>query len=152
MVQGRATKWIREALPFFEPVPSFFMVDVKGYKGIVVVTAYLLSALLHCANHRAGINCRFGMKGVAAAAHYDGRRNFVAMLRGRKRYEDLRSRMQDRVLTCAFRCALCRYILQPPAECKNLVLYQRGHPSARHSMVDWSNIDEVGHGEVLVVF
>jgi hypothetical protein len=33
-----------------------------------------------------GINCRFGMKGVAAAAHFDGRRNFVAMLRGRKRY------------------------------------------------------------------
>jgi hypothetical protein len=27
------------------------------------------------------------MKGVAAAAHFDGRRNFVAMLRGRKRYE-----------------------------------------------------------------
>jgi len=32
-----------------------------------------------------GINCRFGMRGVAAAAHYDGKRNFIAMLRGRKR-------------------------------------------------------------------
>ena len=37
-------------------------------------------------NAISGINCRFGMKGVAAAAHYDGGRNFVAMLRGRKRY------------------------------------------------------------------
>jgi len=26
------------------------------------------------------------MRGVAAAAHYDGKRNFIAMLRGRKRW------------------------------------------------------------------
>jgi hypothetical protein len=36
-------------------------------------------------NHFVGINCRFGMRGVIAEAHYDGRRNFVAMIRGRKR-------------------------------------------------------------------
>lgn len=33
-----------------------------------------------------GVNCRIGMKGVTAAAHYDSRRNYVAMIRGRKRY------------------------------------------------------------------
>ena len=32
-----------------------------------------------------GINCRFGMRGVSATAHFDGARNFVAMLRGKKR-------------------------------------------------------------------
>lgn len=32
-----------------------------------------------------GVNCRFGMKGVTAAAHYDSRRNYIAMIRGRKR-------------------------------------------------------------------
>ena len=65
-----------------------------------------------------GINCRFGMKGVIAAAHYDGHRNFLGMVRGRK-----------------------RIILLPPSECKNLSLHPKGHPSARHSSFDWSNID-----------
>lgn len=32
-----------------------------------------------------GINCRFGMKGVTATAHYDGHKNYIAMVRGRKR-------------------------------------------------------------------
>ncbi len=67
-----------------------------------------------------GINCRLGMKGVAAAAHYDGHRNFVAMVRGRK-----------------------RYVLLPPSECERLELFPRGHPSSRHSQVSWSNLTEV---------
>ena len=33
-----------------------------------------------------GIQCRFGMRGVIAEAHYDGGRNMVAMLKGAKRY------------------------------------------------------------------
>ena len=32
-----------------------------------------------------GIQCRFGMRGVIAEAHYDGGRNMVAMLKGAKR-------------------------------------------------------------------
>jgi hypothetical protein len=60
------------------------------------------------------------------------------------------------VLTCVTNCTYplatlrehCahtyRYILQPPSECKHLHLYPRGHPSARHSDVDWSNIEQVG--------
>ena len=61
-----------------------------------------------------GTHCRFGSKGVWATAHYDGKRNFVAMVRGSK-----------------------RYILAPPSQCSQLSLWPRGHPSARHSSIDW---------------
>jgi hypothetical protein len=63
-----------------------------------------------------GINCRFGSRGASAAAHYDESRNFVVVLGGRR-----------------------RYILSPPSECPNLELYPDGHPSSRHSKVDWSH-------------
>ena len=67
-----------------------------------------------------GIQCRFGMKGVIAEAHYDGGRNMVAMLKGAK-----------------------RYILNPPSECALLdIIADKGHPSYRHSTTDWSNEDE----------
>ena len=62
-----------------------------------------------------GIQCRFGMRGVIAEAHYDGGRNMVAMLKGAK-----------------------RYILSPPAACKDLtIIPDRQHPSFRHSTTDW---------------
>ena len=64
------------------------------------------------------------MKGVIAGAHYDAGRNFVAMVKGRK-----------------------RYILLPPKACKDLALLPRGHPSARHSMLDWSNMTEISQYE-----
>lgn len=60
------------------------------------------------------------MKGIIAAPHFDSRRNFVAMVRGRK-----------------------RYILLPPNECKNLKLYPRGHPSARHSSISWADAGQL---------
>ena len=67
-----------------------------------------------------GIQCRFGMKGVIAEAHYDGGRNMVAMLKGAK-----------------------RYILNPPSECQLLdIIADKAHPSYRHSRTDWSNEDE----------
>jgi hypothetical protein len=66
-----------------------------------------------------GINCRFGMKGVISEAHYDFSRNFIILLHGQK-----------------------RYILAHPQECSNLELHPLGHPSARHSSVDWSNPSE----------
>uniref|UniRef100_A0A7S2SVX9 JmjC domain-containing protein n=1 Tax=Rhizochromulina marina TaxID=1034831 RepID=A0A7S2SVX9_9STRA len=65
-----------------------------------------------------GIHCRFGMRGIVAAAHYDGSRNFVTILRG-------------------FR----RYLLGAPRNCKHMHLYHHPHPSARHSEVDWSAPD-----------
>lgn len=57
--------WLYDELPFFKPVKSLFMVDVKAQQGI---------------------HCRFGMKGVIAEAHFDGSRNAVAMLGGLRRW------------------------------------------------------------------
>lgn len=62
------------------------------------------------------INCRFGMKGVMATNHLDGERNFVTLLSGER-----------------------RYILSHPQNCAAMSLFPFGHPSARHSAVDWSD-------------
>ena len=98
-MEGAHETFIREDLPFFDKSNDFFVVDASKQKGI---------------------NCRFGMKGVVAEAHYDGGRNMVAMIQGRK-----------------------RYILLPPSTCSVLSLLPLGHPSARHSTIDWSDMDEV---------
>jgi hypothetical protein len=63
-----------------------------------------------------GINCRFGSRGVIAETHYDQSRNFILVLGGQK-----------------------RYILAHPDQCRNLELYPMGHPSARHSRINWSD-------------
>jgi hypothetical protein len=63
-----------------------------------------------------GINCRLGSKGIIAETHYDMSRNFILLLRGQK-----------------------RYILAHPRECINMELHPIGHPSARHSSVNWSD-------------
>ena len=65
-----------------------------------------------------GIHCRFGMKGVIAENHFDGSRNMIVILGGER-----------------------RYILSHPDQCNQLELLPRGHPSARHSAVDWSQPD-----------
>ena len=65
-----------------------------------------------------GINCRFGARGIIAEAHWDGGRNFVAMLRGAK-----------------------RYILVPPKHILDTYLIHRPHPQARHSEADWSRLN-----------
>lgn len=70
-----------------------------------------------------GVNCRLGAKGIIAHAHYDFSRNFILLLRGQK-----------------------RYILAHPNQCSNLELYPPGHPSARHSSVNWSNETEWQQG------
>jgi len=69
-------------------------------------------------NEQKGIHCRFGMKGVIAENHFDGTRNMIALMGGER-----------------------RYVLSHPDQCENLALYKNGHPSARHSAVDWSNPD-----------
>lgn len=65
-----------------------------------------------------GIHCRFGMKGVIAENHFDGARNMIALMGGER-----------------------RYILSHPDQCENLGLFPNGHPSARHSAIDWSDPD-----------
>jgi len=65
-----------------------------------------------------GINCRFGMKGVIAEAHFDSSRNFIVLMGGQR-----------------------RYILAHPDQCTNMELYPKDHPSGRHSRVNWSSRD-----------
>lgn len=73
-----------------------------------------------------GINCRWGMAGNTAEAHYDAGRNWIVLLGGGQR----------------------RYILAHPQQCPHLALYRIPHPSARHSQADWSEIGKAaGNGE-----
>ena len=65
-----------------------------------------------------GIHCRFGMKGVVAENHFDSTRNAIVLLGGQR-----------------------RYVLSHPNQCANLALYPNGHPSARHSKVNWADPD-----------
>jgi hypothetical protein len=65
-----------------------------------------------------GIHCRFGMKGIIAENHFDGSRNSIVVLGGSR-----------------------RYILAHPDQCESFCLYPNGHPSARHSQVDFSDPD-----------
>ena len=50
--------------------------------------------------------------------HFDGSRNAIVLLGGER-----------------------RYILAHPNQCENLAILPKGHPSARHSEVDWSDPD-----------
>jgi hypothetical protein len=90
-------RFIPRDLQIFEAKKSFWIVDPKKNRGI---------------------NCRWGARGIIAETHYDGGRNFVAMLRGAK-----------------------RYLLLPPSDCLNIYLYPRGHPEGRHARADWSKLD-----------
>lgn len=91
---GSLHEFLYDELPFFRE-PSFFIVDPHQQRGI---------------------NCRFGMEGVLAEAHYDSSRNFITVLGGSR-----------------------RYILAHPRECQNLELHPIDHPSGRHSSVDWTS-------------
>ena len=75
-----------------------------------------------------GIHCRFGMAGIIAEAHYDGSRNMVAELGGPPGHPNSGRR---------------RYILAAPDQCDAVYMLPHGHPSGRHSQVDWSRpVDE----------
>lgn len=58
------------------------------------------------------------MNGVIAENHFDQSRNAIALLGGER-----------------------RYVLAHPNQCPLLSLLPKGHPSARHSAVDWSDPD-----------
>lgn len=75
------------------------------------------SFFLTVPDQQRGIHCRFGMAGIIAESHFDAGRNFIAMLRGRK-----------------------RYILSPPGQCDKLDVMKDG-PSARHSASDWTSLE-----------
>ena len=96
--------------------------------------------LIDFASVAQGINCRFGARGIISEAHYDGGRNFVAMLRGTT-FETMKACVMytgmyvssHRIFFFLFasfkhNAGAKRYVLLPPTECKNLYLYERGHP------------------------
>jgi hypothetical protein len=95
--KGGTDHFMFQELPFFLPEQNFYIVDPLDTRGI---------------------NCRFGMMGNTAAAHFDGSRNFIMLFGGER-----------------------RYILSHPRNCESLALYPRKHPSGRHSAVDWSHPD-----------
>lgn len=65
-----------------------------------------------------GIQCRFGAPGLIAENHFDNERNYIAMLGGER-----------------------RYLLSHPGNCPHMYLHSMGHPSERHSKVNWSQPD-----------
>eukprot|EP01045_Picozoa_sp_COSAG04_P030470 COSAG04_NODE_5306_length_1665_cov_1.584930_1_plen_299_part_00 len=71
-----------------------------------------------------GLDCRLGHPGIVSEAHYDFKRNFVAVLAGEK-----------------------RYLLLPPTQCAELSLLPYGHPSARHSKIQLAHAaaDDAGN-------
>ena len=98
--KSSTSQFIYDELPFFDPRKrkdsQFYIVDPKEERGI---------------------NCRFGMRGVTAANHFDMSRNMITVFGGER-----------------------RYILASPNQCKNMALYPQGHPSVRHSSIElWSN-------------
>jgi oxalate decarboxylase/phosphoglucose isomerase-like protein (cupin superfamily) len=67
-----------------------------------------------------GIQCRFAMRGIISECHYDSGKNMIAMMHGAK-----------------------RYILTPPHTCKYLgIISDKRHPSFRHSVIDWSDLQQ----------
>ncbi|CAB9524501.1 Hypoxia-inducible factor 1-alpha inhibitor [Seminavis robusta] len=92
------TAYLYEELPFFDPSlgETFTMLSPKEHRGI---------------------NCRFGMKGIAAESHFDGHNNFIVVMGGMR-----------------------RYILAHPDQCNNMELHPKGKPNSRHSKVDWTRI------------
>lgn len=86
--------------------------------GGLVISHIILCRDIPCVS---GINCRWGMAGNVAEAHYDGGRNWIVLLGGGQR----------------------RYILGHPRECPNLALYPVNHPSGRHSAPNWSEIGKL---------
>lgn len=67
-----------------------------------------------------GIQCRLAMRGIISECHYDSGKNMIAMIHGAK-----------------------RYILTPPHTCKYLgIISDKRHPSFRHSVIDWSDLQQ----------
>lgn len=60
------------------------------------------------------------MRSTIAECHYDSNRNFIINLGG-----------------------IRRWILASPSQCDSLYLYPPGHPSSRHSKVNWAAPDYV---------
>jgi Cupin-like domain len=103
-----SSEWLFDELPFFQPLSHERTPD--GSIDYERPNLYIGDE-----TKQEGIHCRFGMSGVIAESHFDMQKNAITVLGGTR-----------------------RYILSHPDQCGNLALYPRGHPSSRHSAVDWS--------------
>lgn len=63
------------------------------------------------------LHCKFGMTGNTAISHFDTKRNTIVLLKGRK-----------------------RYLLADPTQCPKYRLHKNGHPSARSTRLDWTEL------------
>ncbi|KAL3779007.1 hypothetical protein ACHAW5_009998 [Stephanodiscus triporus] len=99
--ESSPSKFLYDELPFLDPrreESKFYIVEPRQQRGI---------------------NCRFGMRGVTAANHFDMSRNTIVVLGGER-----------------------RYVLAHPGQCDRMALYPKGHPSVRHSSFDWGDPTE----------
>ena len=62
-----------------------------------------------------GIQCRLGVPGLIAEAHFDNENNYIVMMGGSR-----------------------RYLLGRPKNCQNMYLYDQKHPLERHTSINWS--------------
>ena len=100
-------------------------------------------------DHNKGVQCRFGERGVTAAAHYDNGRNMVAMVVGAKVRRERDGPVgnddtQALALTPPSHTLSQRYTLLPPKECDKLhVITENDHPSRRHILLNFGDMDAV---------
>lgn len=124
--EGLRTDWVTEAFPYFTSKDDE-LIAKRGFDVFRRNSEHLKftkqahpETVFRDTVEYKGINCRIGSAGSSAAAHFDSHGNFVALVRG-----------------------IRRYILIPPNQCNKLHLYPKSHPSARHSSIDWGNASQV---------
>ena len=123
-----SSEYIYDELPYFQPKESLYVVEPDEQKGIhcrfgmkgrslsyFVFVCIVIALTFFQHSHTSSF--WFGL-GVIAENHFDAARNAIALLGGER-----------------------RYILSHPDQCHHLALYPKGHPSGRHSAVDWSDPD-----------
>tara|TARA_B110001450_G_scaffold220215_1_gene215586 strand:+ start:269 stop:1324 length:1056 start_codon:yes stop_codon:yes gene_type:complete len=114
-MEGIESQFLFEELPFFASTATMKNDDdndkEKEKDKNTNKNLYIVDA-----EEQRGIHCRFGQEGTIASNHFDGSRNFISVLGGGQR----------------------RYILSHPDQCSFLNLHPYGHPSERHSMMDWT--------------
>ncbi len=115
--ERNSTEYLFDEMPFFQPRRSSKQVPNQESEKTELSSSDSTAESLYLvqAEKQRGIHCRFGMPGMIAANHYDASRNAIVVLGGSR-----------------------RYIVSRPNQCPNLGLYPTGHPSARHSRVDWT--------------
>ena len=67
-----------------------------------------------------GVQCRLAPPGIVAENHFDNERNYIALLKGQR-----------------------RYLLSHPQNCPTFYLHQQKHPLERHTQVDYDYVSSL---------